>query len=390
MISGIPTFGLPDAVRAPNLGGVPSRLGLLGDTARMVINVESPEIDAAVRLLARRTGRTPTEAIDDAVREKLDRLDPRESQTSGQARFVEAATRSETRGAGIADPDDLGDEARVYVVTGADSGLGRAVANRLTAEGRVITCGLGEGVDVRADLTTHRGRTGLIEGVRSLSGGRVDGLVATAGMGAPHADTVALNHFGTIAVLQGLHPCLVASDAPAVVVVSSSSTLNRGGGALVRACLSGDEGKAARTARHLIRARRGSQIYRSSKIALNLWLRSTAVSQEWAGQGVVLNAVAPGIVATETAMRTWQRNRELLETALPQPLGAPGPVETVADLLAFTVSPANRFMTGQIIYCDGGTDALLRGTRPLQTYLRYRPSEVVTMLRAARRSAASN
>ena len=80
---------------------------------------------------------------------------------------------------------------RTYVVTGADSGLGRAVADLLAARGRVITCGLADGVDVRADLTTTEGRADLVEGVRSLGGGRVDGVVAAAGAGAPRPETVA-------------------------------------------------------------------------------------------------------------------------------------------------------------------------------------------------------
>lgn len=238
---------------------------------------------------------------------------------------------------------------------------------------------------MRADLATRRGRCELVERVTSLSGGRVDGVVAAAGIGAPRPETVALNYFGTISVLEGLRDLLASSDAPAAVVVSSSSSLNRGSGTLVRACLRGDEVKALSAARRLVRTGRGSQVYRSSKIALNLWLRSTAVTAEWAGRGIVLNAVAPGIIATDIVMRTWQRQRALLETALPQPLGAPGPVEPVADLLAYAVSEQNRFMTGQVVFCDGGTDALTRGARPQQVYLRYRIRDVVTMMREARR-----
>ena len=281
----------------------------------------------------------------------------------------------------------MGTTSRVYVVTGADSGLGRAVADRLSVDDTVIRCGVGTSVDVRADLTTSEGRAQLVSDVRSLSGGRVDGIVAAAGMGAPQPKTVALNYFGVIAVIDGLRDLLAVSNAPAVAVVSSSSTLNRGSRSLVRACLNEDEDKALAMARRLIRTGRGSQLYRSSKIALNHWVRSAAVSADLAGAGIVLNAVAPGVVATEIVMRNWERERVLLETALPQPLGMPGPVEPVADLLTYAVSSANRFMTGQVIYCDGGTDALVRGTRPQDVFLRYGPKQIVTMLRESRRLA---
>jgi NAD(P)-dependent dehydrogenase (short-subunit alcohol dehydrogenase family) len=283
------------------------------------------------------------------------------------------------------------DQRRTTVVTGADSGLGRAVADLLAARGdRVVTCGLADGVDVRADLTTPAGRDELVAQVRALTGGRIDGLVAAAGAGAPRPETVALNYFGATAVLEGLRACLAASDAPAAVVVSSSSTLNRGSGALVRACRSGDESRALAVARRLISTGRGSQLYRSSKAALNLWTRATAVTPAWAGDGIVLNAVAPGVVATDVVTRTWDRDRVLLQTALPQPLGAPGPVEPVADLLAYLVSPANRFMTGQVVYCDGGTDALTRGGRPQRVYLRYGLRDMATMWREARRTAGAS
>ncbi|ARU53186.1 hypothetical protein CBR64_18820 [Cellulosimicrobium cellulans] len=277
---------------------------------------------------------------------------------------------------------------RTYVVTGADSGLGREVARLLARTGDVVACGLGPGADVRADLTSREGRAALVEQVRRLTDDRFDAVVAVAGSGAPRPETVALNYFGTVEVLDGLRPALASSTTPAVVVVSSSSTLHRGSGALVRACARRDEPRALATARRLTRTRRGSQLYRSSKIALNHWVRTTAVREEWAGAGIVLNAVAPGIVATETVTRTWERDRALLETALPQPLGAPGPVAPVAHLLAHLVSAENRFTTGQVVYGDGGTDALVRGTRPQRSYLRYGARDVVAMWRAARSGAS--
>lgn len=276
------------------------------------------------------------------------------------------------------------DTDRRYLVTGADSGLGRAVADRLVEHGSVITSGIGPAVDIRADLATSAGRSQLVDAATSLSGGRIDGIVAAAGIGVPRPETVALNYFGTIAVLERLRSALAASPTPAVLLVSSSATLNRGNAALIRACARGDEDRTRVVADRLARIGLGTQIYRSSKIALNRWVRRTAPTGPWAGAGIVLNAVAPGIIATDLVQQTWEQDRALLETALPQPLGAPGPVASVADLIGYAVSPYNRFMTGQIIYCDGGTDALMRRTRPQQVHLRYRPQAMITMWRAAR------
>lgn len=281
------------------------------------------------------------------------------------------------------------DAERVYVVIGADSGLGLVVANRLAdrleGSGRVITCGVGTAVDVQADLTVSDGRAALIRSVLSVSAGHIDGVIAVAGSGAPRAETVSLNYFSLVRVLEGLRSALAASDAPAVVVVSSSSSLNRGSDALVRACEADDERRALATARRLMRTGRGSQIYRSSKIALNRWIRATSVKDEWASAGIVLNAVAPGIIATEAVLRSWDDERALLQMALPQPLGSPGPVSAVADLLIALVEPWQRFTTGQVIFADGGTDALTRKQRPIRVYLRYSLGDIIRMAREARR-----
>lgn len=44
-------------------------------------------------------------------------------------------------------------------------------------------------------------------------------------------------------------------------------------------------------------------------------------------------------------------------------------------------------MTGQVIYADGGTDALVRRARPQRFFLRYRPRELWVMIRESRRLA---
>ena len=221
--------------------------------------------------------------------------------------------------------------------------------------------------------------------VRNITGGRLDAIVAVAGSGAPHPNTVSLNYFGVTEVTSMLHVLLVASNAPTVVAVSSSSTLNRGNVALIRAAKNGDETRARAVAGRLTATGRGSQIYRSSKIALNHWVRATAVDEKWTKPGITVNAVAPGVIATDALLATWERDRDLLEAALPQPLGTPGPVLPIAYLICWMASERNRFMTGQIVYCDGGTDALTRKVRPHTVYLRYPPRTLVQMVRLARR-----
>lgn len=90
-----------------------------------------------------------------------------------------------------------------------------------------------------------------------------------------------------------------------------------------------------------------------------------APSADWAGQGIPLNAVAPGVIDTPAAdyITKDPTVRAAIEERSPQPLGFPGRPEWVAELLYWLASPENHFVTGQIVFCDGGADASMIGDR---------------------------
>ncbi|ACQ79407.1 short-chain dehydrogenase/reductase SDR [Beutenbergia cavernae DSM 12333] len=258
---------------------------------------------------------------------------------------------------------------RRYVVTGSTGGIGGALRDLLTASGAEVI-----GVDlldaeVTADLATPDGRRSLVADVRRLSGGRIDGVAAVAGVGALDPVTVRLNYFGTLATLDGLGPLLTASDAPRVTVVSSLASIVPTDRRVVAACLAGNETRAVAAAERVIAKGRGRIVYGSTKLALNRWLRRHAVGRDWAGAGIPLNAVAPGVVDTAAAHEMVLGDpdeRRATVAIMPQPLGFPGPVDGVASALAWQLGRDNTFMTGQVAFVDGGADAVLRQDGPVR------------------------
>ena len=252
-------------------------------------------------------------------------------------------------------------ESRTCAVTGAASGIGAATARALREAGaRVITCDL-HGADVVADLTTDDGRAALVEGVTRLSGGRLDAIVANAG-GGPAETMLALNFFGAVATVEGLRPLLAKSPAPRAVVVSSVSSLGPFDAELIDACLAGDETAAVAAAAE----KAGLDLYGSAKHALNRWCRREAVKPCWAGAGIPLNVVAPGVIDTPAAnIRScpmpatgWRMRR-----MAPLKGACPGRPEQMAALIAWCAGPENSLMTGQILFADGGLETLARGEK---------------------------
>jgi NAD(P)-dependent dehydrogenase (short-subunit alcohol dehydrogenase family) len=248
---------------------------------------------------------------------------------------------------------------RIYVVTGSASGIGSATTQRLREDGhRVIGVDLHD-ADVTADLATSEGRHALVDGVRAATGGRVDGVIAGAGISSGEPITVSINYFGAIATLEGLRPFLAQSDSPRAVTITSVAQLQSVDDDIVEACLRNDEAAALAAA---TADDKGVFVYPSTKRALARWVRRTAPTESWAGAGIPLNAVAPGVVTTPMTAPllddpTW---REIVDDAVPMPLGGYAQPQDIAGLLVWLTSPANTKVTGQVIFADGGADAALR------------------------------
>ncbi|MHB1063757.1 MAG: SDR family oxidoreductase [Georgenia sp.] len=250
-----------------------------------------------------------------------------------------------------------------YVVTGAASGIGLATAEILTGRGhRVLGVDLA-GSDIVADLSTDSGRASMVELVRARTGDRIDAIIACAGLSSGTTATVRVNYYGAIATLEGLRPMLTGSPAPRAVAVSSMASLFPPDDELLALLLEGTEDDAVTRAGELAADERAPLIYGTTKRALALWLRGRAASPEWAGAGIPLNAVAPGIIDTPmvTDLIATEEARAALLKQVPMPLNGIAKAETVGNLLAWLTGEENTHLCGQVVFVDGGSDAVLRG-----------------------------
>jgi NAD(P)-dependent dehydrogenase (short-subunit alcohol dehydrogenase family) len=248
---------------------------------------------------------------------------------------------------------------RTILVTGSASGIGLATKARLEAQGeRVIGVDL-HNAEIEADLSALAGRAAMVDAAFRLAPDGLDGVVASAGISRPDlpAETLAVNFFGAVATLEGLRPLLARAPLPRAVAICSTAALLPCDDAVVAACLTGDEAKALAEI-----GERPATSYMTSKRALSLWLRRAAVAKDWAGAGVLLNGVAPGVVETGMTAPLLGDPQMIKLIALANPMAVEGfaKPDEIAELVCYLLGFQGHYLLGQIIFNDGGTDALMR------------------------------
>lgn len=251
-----------------------------------------------------------------------------------------------------------------FVVTGSSSGIGAAVAARMKAQGKTVIGVAHDTADVVADLATAAGRSAAIHQVRERSMGVLDGAVCAAGLlsNTDFARVVSVNFFGTLACLDGWFDALQRGRGAAATVLASTGAAQVPDAErhpLAMAMLEGDEERARREA---VAAGHGVLVYCMTKFALACAIRER--SARWAAAGVRINAVAPGPIETPM-LRTLEQDETVPESQrrFVPPVGRNGRAEEVAELVSYLHSPSAGFIHGNVIFIDGGIDALTRPHR---------------------------
>jgi NAD(P)-dependent dehydrogenase (short-subunit alcohol dehydrogenase family) len=250
---------------------------------------------------------------------------------------------------------------KTIVITGSQTGMGYATRQLLEAVGvRVIGVSNVGDAEVIADLSTDDGVDDAIAGIEAMSQGQIDGVFANAGVDSENARLVfGLNYFGIVRMLETLRPSLARSGEGRVVVNASNSVVITPGipQDVVDALVSNDRLKAI-----ALIAAQPQWTYQVSKAAITRWVRTHATSPQWAGSGISMNVLAPGVVMTALIGHDLKDPRKAAGIqGLPKPLGSvPGP-QHIAPLVKFLLVEDARFIVGQFLIIDGGTEAAWRG-----------------------------
>jgi len=240
-------------------------------------------------------------------------------------------------------------DSKVAVVTGAGGLIGRAIALQLANDGADIV--VNDLVEYTAEQTAEmvqaKGRQALVS-VGSVSD--ADDVQATV--------DAAMERFGRIDIMinnagitrDGLLVRMKDDQWDLVLDVNLKSAFlcTR---AAVRPMMKQRDGRIVNVASVVgLVGNAGQANYSASKGGLIALTKTTA--KEFAGRGILCNAVAPGFIETPMTQQLAEEAREGWLSNIP--LARPGTAEDVAGVVAFLCGPRSSYLTGQVISICGG------------------------------------
>ncbi len=238
---------------------------------------------------------------------------------------------------------------RTALVTGGGSGLGRAIAHALSEAGaRLVLVGRREskltealggrpGVALAADLAAPGGPARVAE-LCSGMGASPDILVNAAGLNprepadsigeAAWDETLRINLTVPFQLAQALVPAMKARGWGRIVNLASLQS---------------------------VRAMPNGIAYGAAKGGVAQLTR--AMAEAWSPQGITANALAPGFFPTELTAPVFADEAKAAALAAQTCLGRNGRLEDIAGPAVFLASEASGYVTGQVLFVDGGFTA---------------------------------
>ncbi len=243
---------------------------------------------------------------------------------------------------------------KVALVTGASSGIGKAVAFALARGGAVVAANYnqnrqgaeslvaeiraqgGDAEAVRADVSRAGAVQAMVDGVLARFGGRLDILINNAGRWmdkfsiaeCPERvwdEMMDVNLKGVFLCCRAVIPVMTAQKSGVIVNISSVASYTGGGG--------------------------GTVPYGTAKAGVNTLTRGLA--RELAPLGIRVNGVAPGVIDTPMQHR-HSTPEEIQGFARYVPLGRVGEPEDMVGAVLLLASPQADYITGEIIEANGG------------------------------------
>ena len=241
------------------------------------------------------------------------------------------------------------------LVTGGGSGIGLGCARRLAAEGAVVTicgrslerldtggaqlagfvravaCDVTEEAQVQAAVAAAAEPTGTLDVVVASAGGSSTIGPITQVDAQAFRDTMDLNVVGTFLALKHAAPVMIRGGGGSFIGISSiaGTTTHRWFGA-----------------------------YGPSKAGIEALVQMGA--DELGASNVRVNAIAPGLVATELVAAITDGGPVLDDYLEQMPIARPGTVDDIADAVAYLAGDQSTWVTGQVLHVDGG-HSLRRG-----------------------------
>ena len=229
----------------------------------------------------------------------------------------------------------------VAVITGAGRGLGKATAERLARDGHEVIA-----LDLDADAAAATAATvggtsrqcnvadwASVEAT-AASIEHCDILVNNAGIWRFHSlldataddisSVIAVNIVGVVLCSRAFAPKMIAAGGGSIVNLSSGAAWTNSPGV---------------------------GVYPATKAAVISLTKQMAL--EWGEHGIRANAVGPGLIVTEGTAANYSAERRI-ERGRSVPMQRVGEPRDIADVISFLCSDDARYVSGQVIYVDGG------------------------------------